>query len=130
MKAKSAKAKGRRHQQWLAAKLLKIARFLAPDVDIEPEDIVSTAMGVGGADIQLSTAARKIINIDWEAKNVQNLNIWAAIDQAVSNSKKGVPAVCFTKNGRSPWVAMSFKDFSKIVWGFEEVYGKDRNEES
>ena len=87
MRPQSAKQKGRLAQQWVADQLLKIAKFVAPGVDITEDDIRSTAMGQSGVDIQLSTAARKIFNFDIEVKQVERLNIWDAIKQAKDNSR-------------------------------------------
>lgn len=119
MKPSSAKQKGRSHQQWIAKQLLKIAKVIAPDVDINEDDVVSTPMGVSGADIQLSTAARRVFNFDIEAKNVQRLNVWDAIKQCKANSKKGTPLLVIKKNHHEVWVALKWDDFAKIAWGVD-----------
>ena len=44
MKAQSAKAKGRRLQQWVRDQLIE-------QLDVHPEDIESRSMGAGGEDL-------------------------------------------------------------------------------
>ena len=51
MKTQSAKAKGRRFQQWVRDKLIEV-------LDIHPEDIESRSMGAGGEEIQVCTNCR------------------------------------------------------------------------
>ena len=52
MKAQSAKAKGRRLQQWVRDQLIE-------QLDVHPEDIESRSMGAGGEDLIMARAARK-----------------------------------------------------------------------
>ena len=51
MKAQSAKAKGRRLQQWVRNQLIE-------QLDVHPEDIESRSMGAGGEDLIMARAAR------------------------------------------------------------------------
>ena len=52
MKTSSAKAKGRRLQQWFRDLLIE-------KLDVHPEDIESRSMGAGGEDLIMARAARK-----------------------------------------------------------------------
>jgi len=52
MKAQSAKAKGRRLQQWVRDQLIE-------QLDVHPEDIESRSMGAGGEDLIMARAARQ-----------------------------------------------------------------------
>ena len=52
MKTQSAKAKGRRLQQW-------IRDLLIEKLEIHPEDIESRSMGAGGEDLIMARAARE-----------------------------------------------------------------------
>ena len=52
MKTQSAKAKGRRLQQWVVQQLIET-------FDIHPEDIKSCSMGAGGEDVQMARSARE-----------------------------------------------------------------------
>lgn len=109
MKPRSAKAKGRRFQQWCRDQLLKWAEIL------EPDDIRSTSMGAPGEDLLFSPAARRIYPISVECKNVEKLNIWNAIKQAKENAGKHRPVVMFTKNLEKEWVALEFSYFMELI---------------
>ncbi|HEY0110194.1 MAG TPA: hypothetical protein VGB67_11230, partial [Fibrella sp.] len=90
MRPSSAKAKGRRLQQWVRDTLLRFAPVLTVD------DIRSTSMGAGGEDLLLSSAARSLYPYSIECKNVEALNIWNAIKQseetaAKENAKRPTP---------------------------------------
>ena len=52
MKTQSAKAKGRRFQQWVRDKLIE-------SLGIHPEDIESRSMGAGGEDLIMARSARE-----------------------------------------------------------------------
>lgn len=113
MKTSSAKQKGRRHQQYVAEKLLEVSNGL------EKDDIRSASMGAAGEDILLSTAARRQFPYSIECKNVEKLSIWRAIDQARFNcDSQHTPMVVFTRNRETPYVALPFEEFLKIY----EVY--------
>ena len=51
MRPQSAKAKGRKLQQWVRDKLIDL-------LDVHPEDIESRSMGAGGEDLIMARAAR------------------------------------------------------------------------
>jgi hypothetical protein len=108
MKTSSAKAKGRKLQQWLRDKLLAI------HLTLEPDDIKSTGMGQSGEDIQLSPAARKLIPYTFECKNVEKLNVWAAYDQACEHGK-GEPVLVMKRNNRNPLVVVDAEHFLKGI---------------
>ncbi len=52
MRVQSAKAKGRRLQQWVRTKLIEM-------LEVHPEDVESRSMGAGGEDIIMARAASK-----------------------------------------------------------------------
>jgi hypothetical protein len=52
MKTSSAKAKGRRFQQWVRDQLIET-------LSVHPEDIESRSMGAGGEDLIMARAARQ-----------------------------------------------------------------------
>ena len=79
MKTQSAKAKGRRLQQWVRNQLIE-------QLDVHPEDIESRSMGAGGEDLIMARAARQKFPYSIECKNVEKLNIWEAYAQATANS--------------------------------------------
>jgi hypothetical protein len=110
MKVSSAKAKGRRLQYEVRDLLLKTAK------DLEPDDIRSTPMGSPGEDLLLSPAARKKFPFNIECKNVEKLNIWAAIAQAREQGKH-TPMVAFSRNGEQTYVALPIEKFMEILSG-------------
>ena len=122
MKAKTAKAKGRRLQNIVRDELRKhyIEKW-TKFPQLEDDDIKSQTMGMCGEDIVLSPAARKLIPYSFECKNVEKLNLWKAITQCEDNaikidgSKKGEPAVVFKKNGKMPYVAISLEHFIDLI---------------
>ena len=68
MKTSSAKAKGRRLQQWTRDKLIE-------ELDIHPEDIESRSMGAGGEDLIMARAAREKFPYSIECKNQEKVVI-------------------------------------------------------
>lgn len=99
MKVQSAKAKGRRLQQWVRDKLIEM-------LDVHPEDIESRSMGAGGEDLIMARAARSKFPHSIECKNVEKLNIWDAYEQATANRGDYEPIVVIKKNGRKPLVVV------------------------
>ena len=95
MKTSSAKAKGRRLQQWVRDRLLEAAIWL------EPDDVRSTSMGASGEDVLLSPRAREVFPISIECKNVESINIWKSMTQAEANAGDHTPVLFFKRN-RSP----------------------------
>jgi len=95
MKTQSAKAKGRRLQQWVRTKLIEM-------LDVHPEDIESRSMGAGGEDLIMARAARSKFPHSIECKNVEKLNVWDAYEQSVLNSGEYEPLLIMKKNGKKP----------------------------
>ena len=107
MKTSSAKAKGRRLQQWFRDLLIE-------KLNIHPEDIESRSMGAGGEDLIMARAARLKFPYSIEAKNVEKLNVWEAYKQAQENSKDHEPIVVMKKNNHKPLVVVDAEHFVKI----------------
>ena len=99
MNPSSAKAKGRRLQQWMRDKLIEM-------LDVHPEDIESRSMGAGGEDLIMARAARAKFPMSIECKNVEKLNIWDAYEQASANCNDYQPIVVMKKNGKKPLVVV------------------------
>ena len=110
---KSVKAKGRRLQNQVRDLLRKAFSFLHGD------DIKSQTMGMGGEDIILSPAARKVIKYSFECKNVEKINIWSAINQAESNCEDRVPVVVMKKNRRNPYAVLPLDEFIRLIEKYE-----------
>jgi hypothetical protein len=107
MRVQSAKAKGRRLQQWVRDKLIEM-------LDIHPEDIESRSMGAGGEDLIMARAARKKFPMSIECKNVEKLNIWDAYEQASANCGDYEPVVVIKKNGKKPLVVVDAEYYIQL----------------
>ena len=103
MRPQSAKAKGRRFQQWVRDMLIEHR-------DIHPEDIESRSMGAGGED------ARQKFPFSIECKNVEKLNVYDAYDQACANSGDNTPILFMKKNGKKPLAVVDAEWFIKNVY--------------
>ena len=106
---RASKAKGRRLQN-LVRDLLR-EKF----PQLEDDDIKSATMGIGGEDIVLSPAARKVLNYSFECKNVERLQFWKAIEQAEVNSNGSIPVIVVKKNGKTPFVAMPLDNWLDLI---------------
>ena len=62
MKTQSAKAKGRKLQQWVRDQIIE-------QLEVHPEDIESRSMGAGGEDLIMARAARQKFPFSVECKN-------------------------------------------------------------
>ena len=104
MKTQSAKAKGRRFQQWVRDKLIE-------SLGIHPEDIESRSMGAGGEDLIMARAAREKFPYSIECKNQEALNIWAAYKQAEENCKGYEPLAVIKRNHHKPLAVVDLEAF-------------------
>ena len=107
MKVQSAKAKGRRLQQWVRDKLIEM-------LDVHPEDIESRSMGAGGEDLIMARAARQKFPHSIECKNVEKLNVWDAYEQAQANSGDYEPVLVMKKNGKKPLVVVNAEYYIQL----------------
>ena len=107
MKPQSAKAKGRKLQQWVRDQLIET-------LEVDPEDIKSCSMGAGGEDVVMARAAREKFPFSVECKNTEKLNIWNAYDQACANSNDYEPLVVIKKNKRKPLVVLDAESFIEL----------------
>ena len=108
MKTQSAKAKGRKLQQWVRDQLIE-------QLDVHPEDIESRSMGAGGEDLIMARAARQKFPFSVECKNVEKLNVWESYSQAVENSKDYEPVVVIKRNNHKPLVVIDADYFISLV---------------
>ena len=107
MKTSSAKAKGRRLQQWFRDLLIE-------KLNVHPEDIESRSMGAGGEDLIMARAARKKFPYSIECKNQEKVNIWDAYEQAEENSKNYEPIVVLKRNNTKPLVLIDADYFVNL----------------
>ena len=107
MKTQSAKAKGRRFQQW-------VRDLLIEKLEVHPEDIESRSMGAGGEDLIMARAAREKFPYSIECKNQESVNVWKAYEQSEENSGDYEP-ICFIKrNNQKPLVIVDAEYFVKL----------------
>ena len=107
MKTQSAKAKGRRLQQWFRELLIE-------KLDIHPEDIESRSMGAGGEDLIMARAAREKFPYSIECKNQESVNVWKAFEQASENSGNYQPIVVIKRNKTRPLVLVDAEYFAEL----------------
>ena len=107
MKTSSAKAKGRRLQQWFRDILIE-------KLNVHPEDIESRSMGAGGEDLIMARAARKKFPYSIECKNQESVNVWNAYEQAKENSGDYEPIVVLKRNNTKPLVLIDADYFVRL----------------
>lgn len=114
MKTSSAKAKGRRAQQWLRDQVRELVSYVNFDGDAS-DDVRSTPMGVSGEDLMLSRLARGIFPFASECKNSERIGFWPTVKQAEANTGNHIPLLMFMKNRTSPWIAIPAEDFFTLL---------------
>ena len=107
MKTQSAKAKGRRLQQWFRDLLIE-------KLNIHPEDIESRSMGAGGEDLIMARAAREKFPYSVECKNQEKINLWESYNQAQQNSKNHEPVGILKRNNSKPLILIDAEYFVKL----------------
>lgn len=96
-------------QKWVVKQLLNVF----PSLTIN--DIRSTSMGVTGADIQLSQAAKELILYSFECKNQEvTKGVYDWYDQSCDHND-GEPVVIIKRNHREPLVVVSASHFIKVI---------------
>ncbi len=110
MSPRSAKAKGRKLQNWVAEKLLSLLKR------VTELDIKSTPMGVNGVDVQLSTVAYKQFPYNIECKNTERMTtIYNYYEQAESHNHKGEPLLIIKMNRKKPLAIIDAEHFIEVV---------------
>ena len=107
MKTSSAKAKGRKLQQWFA-------NLLVERLGADEEDIESRPMGSQGEDIIMGKQTRQIFPYSVECKNQQPANVWKAYEQATENCKGYEPLVVIKRNRTKPLVLVDAEYFVEL----------------
>lgn len=109
MNIHSAKAKGKRLQNFLRETLLSAFPVL------EPDDIKSAMASEAGEDLKLSPAAKRLIPFSFECKNTEKIAVWQALKQAQDNANGRHPVVVFSRNRSIPHVIISLETFVKLI---------------
>lgn len=114
MKTSSAKAKGRRLQQFVAK---RIASLLGITYGVD-ELIRSREMGQKGCDVVLIGEAKQRFPFDIEVKNCEKWSIVPWIEQTKDNTEKGRNwlLIC-AKNRHLPVAILDFETFIEILEG-------------
>ena len=107
MKTQSAKAKGRRLQQWFRDLLIE-------KLNSHPADTESRSMGAGGEDLIMARAAREKFPYSVECKNQEKINLWESYNQAQQNSKNHEPVVILKRNNSKPLILVDAEYFVKL----------------
>ena len=107
VKPQSAKAKGRRLQQWFRDLLIN-------KLDIHPDDVESRSMGAGGEDLIMARDARQKFPYSIECKNQEKINIWESYEQSKQNSKTYEPIVVMKRNNSKPLVLVDAEYFVSL----------------
>ena len=107
MKTQSAKAKGRKLQQWMR-------NLLIEKLEVHPEDIESRSMGAGGEDLIMARAAREKFPMSIECKNQEKVNVWEAYKQAEDNSGNYEPVVVIKRNKVKPLIVVDAEYFVSL----------------
>lgn len=108
MRPSSAKNKGRILQQWVRDLILEINPELARD------DVRSTSMGAGGEDVQLSSAARRLVPFQIECKNKNEVSVCNWYDQAREHGPHE-PLVVVKQNHGKPLVVVDAVTFFQLI---------------
>jgi hypothetical protein len=108
MKPASARAKGRRAQQWVRDYILSMFPKLQED------DVRSTAMGQNGEDVQLSPAARYYVPYCIEVKSKARSQIHTYYDQAQEHGEHE-PLVIVKMDRDIPLAVVSAEHFFQLL---------------
>ena len=109
MKAKSAKAKGRKLQNFVVEELRKAYP------ELEDDDIKGQIMGMSGEDVVFSPLAKRLIGLSFECKNQEKLNLWDSLSQAENNCEKRTPVLVFKRNRSPVYAAIPFEYLIELL---------------
>jgi hypothetical protein len=107
MKTSSAKAKGRKLQQWFTQKLIE-------GLNLNEEDLESRPMGSQGEDIIMGRESREKFPYSIECKNQEAVNVWKAYEQAETNCKGYEPLVVIKRNRSKPLVLVDAEHYISL----------------
>ena len=107
MKIQSAKAKGRKLQQWFTKLLVDV-------LGLDSEDMESRPMSSQGEDVIMGIFSRKRFPYSIECKNQESVNVWKAYAQAGENCKGYEPLVVIKRNRSKPLVLVDAQHFVSL----------------
>lgn len=111
MTPKSAKAKGRRLQNWVRDQILAIHPSL------KANDIKPAIMGEAGEDLKLSSDAELVFPYSVECKSIDRAfkSLYDAYEQAKTNCNQREPLVFIKRNREKPLVVMDAEHFFELM---------------
>lgn len=110
LKTRSAKAKGKKLEKWIASKLLSIYP------ELTEEDIRTPVGAQSGPDIILSKKAKELCPYSFEAKNREVFkSLYSFVNQARVNGPDLEPVVIIKMNRENPMVLIDAEWFFKKV---------------
>tara|TARA_Y100001951_G_scaffold95187_1_gene92378 strand:- start:144 stop:491 length:348 start_codon:yes stop_codon:yes gene_type:complete len=113
MKTRSAKAKGRRLQDWLKKRLIELLG-LPKDTDY----IRTAVMGEGGADVQIIGDFKLQFPYAIECKNQEKYKgVYDILDQAALHSTFLEPLGVIKMNGKPPLIVLNAEHFLEVYFG-------------
>jgi hypothetical protein len=107
LKPRSAKAKGKRLQNWTRDLLLE-------NFPLEKDDVRSTTMGDTGEDVQLSPRARQLIPFQIECKNKAHVSVYSWYSQARTHGPHE-PLLVIKEDDAEPLVVVDAKTFFNLL---------------
>lgn len=112
MRTSSAKAKGRRLQDWVKKQLVK--RLRLP----EDTDLVQTAiMGESGADVRLQSTIRNKFPFSMECKNAERFKgLYTIMNQAEGHVEGLTPLAFLKMNRQRPLVILDAESFLEVYF--------------
>ena len=112
----SRKAKGRRFQQSLREDLIT-------QLEIDPGDILSTAMGQSGCDLYLSPAAREQFPFGVEAKHQERISLPSWWQQCARNAAAEglIPLLVLKQSRREPLAVLRWEDLLSLLRQLHQV---------
>lgn len=119
MKTRSAKAKGRKLQNFVRDLLRSNFSHI-----LEDDDIKGAVMGESGEDIKLSPLAKQVIPYSFECKAQEKVNIWSTMKQAEENAEDRVPVGVIKRNRSKTFAVIEIDEFVKLIRSKENA--KDR----
>jgi len=115
MKTSSAKAKGRRLQQWACTQVSRVTGFAWGGAD-EDAPISSRPMGQPGTDVRLESQVQAVFPFSVECKYQETWSIPAWIVQAKANQKPGTDWLLVIKRNRMlPVVVVDARVFFNLL---------------
>ena len=107
MRTQSAKAKGRKLQQWIAGQIRE--RF-----KLSERDVVSTSMGASGVDVKLSEKAFKAFPYAIECKARETFKtLYEYYEQ--QSGEPGEPLLVLKMNRKKPLIVVDAEHFMELA---------------